>query len=123
MNAHVDPHPYLKKLDRVLDRMGGLYTAADILERVNLGSMQMFAEGDTIAVTQISIYPRQRVLDVIAIVGNVEDARVLHDRITEFAERVGVSVIQAYGRKGWFGDSKRRGWKVKASSFVYQKDM
>lgn len=122
MNQHV-PHPYLAKLDRVLDRMGGLYTAKDILDRVELGSMQMFSENDSIAITQISVYPQRRVLDIIAVVGGIGDLRVLHDRILEFASHVGVGVIQAYGRRGWLADAEKRGWKVKARSFVYRRDM
>lgn len=122
MNAHV-PHPYTDKLNRVLDRMGGLYTARDILDRVEIGSMQMFAKNDSIAVTQISVYPQRRVLDIIAVVGDVADLRALHDEILKFAKDVGVGVIQAYGRKGWLADAEMRGWKVKARSFVYRRDM
>jgi hypothetical protein len=122
MNAHVE-HPYVAKLNRVLARMGGIYTAADILEKVGLGTMQMFAEGDSIAITQISVYPQKRVLDIIAVVGSIKDLRILHDRILTFAAEVGVDVIQAYGRGGWMADALKRGWTVKARSFVYHRGL
>jgi hypothetical protein len=122
MTAHV-PHPYVKKLDRILDRMGGLYLASDIINLVQEGRMQMFAEGDSIAVTQISLYPRAKVLEILAVVGDLDELRVLHDRLLIFAAEIGASVIQAFGRKGWLPDAERRGWKIKARSFVYQRDM
>jgi hypothetical protein len=121
MTAHV-PHPYVKKLDRILDRMGGLYLASDILRLVHEGRMQMFAEGDSIAVTQISLYPRAKVLEILAVVGDINELRILHDKLLIFAAEIGASVIQAFGRKGWLPDAERRGWKIKARSFVYQRD-
>jgi hypothetical protein len=115
--------PYHKKLARVLDRMGALYTTQDILNAIAEGKMQSFVEGDSWAITQIGLYPRAKVLEIVAVVGDLEDLRVLHDRLFAFAAEMGVSVIQAHGRKGWLMDAEKRGWKVKARSFVYQKDM
>lgn len=122
MTAHV-PHPYIKRLERVLDRMGGLYLASDILRLVKEGRMQMFCEGESIAVTQIANFPRGKALEIIAVVGDIGELRVLHDRLLVFAAEIGAGVIQAFGRKGWFPDAERRGWRVKARSFVYQRDM
>ena len=122
MNIQV-PHPYVKKLGRVLERMGGLYLIQDIISAVEAGKMQMFMEGDSIAVTQISLYPRAKVLEVLIVVGSLEKLRVLHDRLLIFAAEIGASVIQAYGRKGWLPDAERRGWKVKARNYVFQRDM
>lgn len=117
------PHPYVKKLERVLDRMGSLYTTQDILSEVRAGRMQMFAERDSIAVTKIVNFPRAKVVEIMAVVGNLDDLRQLHDRILIFAAEIGASVIQAYGRKGWLEDAYRRGWRVKARSFLYQREL
>jgi hypothetical protein len=122
MNA-LAPHPYVKKLDRVLDRMGGLYRTSDILALVRDGKLQMFAEGDSIAITRIGIFPRGKVLEILAVVGDINELRVLHDRLLIFAAEVGATVIQAFGRKGWMADARRRGWKIKARSFVYQREV
>ena len=122
MNAHV-AHPYRRKLARVLERMGSLYTLNDILAEIDAGKMQSFVEGDSWALTRIAQYPRAKVVEVLAVVGRLDEARVLHDRILVFAAEVGASVIQAYGRKGWLPDAGRRGWKVKTINYVYVKDM
>lgn len=120
MNTHT-PHPYLKKLDRILDRMGGLYTAKDIIDQINLGRMQSFLQGDSWVITRIMDHPRGRSLEIFAVVGNVDDLRILHDRIVMYGFEIGAKVITAYGRKGWLPDARRRGWTVKARSFVYQR--
>lgn len=117
------PHPYERKLQKVLEAMGSLYTIQDILTALHAGKMQMLAENDSIAVTQICCFPRAKVLEILAVVGDLEDLRILHDRVLNFAEKIGAGVIQAYGRRGWFADAKQRGWKVKARSFVYQREM
>lgn len=115
-------HPYHRKLERVLDRMGGFYTLNDILTEIAEGKMQSFVEGNSWVITRIVIYPRAKSLEVFAALGDIEELRVLHDRILDFAAEVGAGVIQAYGRKGWIPDARRRGWRVKARSFVYQKE-
>ena len=117
------PHPFERKLRRLLDRMGGLYAPRDIVEACHRGAMQMHAEGDSIVITKIGDFPRARVLEVIGAVGDIDQLRVLHDRIVAFADKENCSVIQAFGRKGWISDAKSRGWKVKARAFVYHKEL
>jgi hypothetical protein len=122
LTAHV-PHPYLAKLARVLARMGGLYTVDDILEAIYARRMQSFVEGESVAITRVALYPRAKVVEVLAVVGNLDEARVLHDRVLEFAAREGASIILAYGRVGWANDARGRGWKVKAKNYVFQRDI
>jgi hypothetical protein len=122
VNIHA-PHPSYVKLKRVLARAGNLYTVNDILSELNANTMQSFVEGESLALTRIAIYPRAKVVEVLAVVGNLDEARVLHDRILIFAAEVGARVIQAYGRYGWLHDAQRRGWKVIAENYVYQRDV
>jgi hypothetical protein len=116
-------HPYLRKMERVLDRMGGLYTVRDIIEALERNEMQSFVEGESVALTRIALYPRAKVVEVLGVVGKLDEARVLHDRVLIFASEVGAKTIQAYGRMGWFPDAARRGWTVKAKNYVYQRDI
>jgi hypothetical protein len=116
-------HPYHRKLARVLDRMGGYYTVQDILTAIAAGKMQSFVEGDSWVITQIGIYPRAKVLEIVAAVGDLEEVRAIHPRLLDFAADVGAGVIQAYGRKGWLKSALERGWKVKARSFVFQREL
>jgi hypothetical protein len=116
-------HPYHKRLERVLERMGGLYTLNDLLTEIAAGKIQSFVEGDSWAITRIALYPRAKVLEIFLAVGSLDDLRKLHDRVLTFAAEIGAGVVQAYGRRGWFPDAERRGWKVKTINYVYQKDM
>jgi hypothetical protein len=114
-------HPFHAHLARVLDRMGGLYSVNDILGAIARNEMQSFVEGDSWIVTRVAKFPRRRALEVIVALGSLDELRALHDRILAFAKSEDVSVILAYGRKGWLADASARGWAVKARSFVYQR--
>ena len=110
-----------KKLEKLLARMGGLYTVGDILERIGSGRMQSFTHGESWVVTQIGVFPQKRVLEIIAAVGDIDELRILHDKVLNFALEMEIPVIQAYGRLGWVPDALGRGWKVKADSVVLQR--
>jgi hypothetical protein len=114
---------YHRKLARVLDRMGGTHTLNDILTRIADGRMQSHVVNNSWAITQVVDFPRAKALEVFAAVGDLDDLRILHDKILDFADEINASVVRAYGRKGWLPDAAARGWKVKAKYYVYQKDM
>lgn len=114
---------YHRKLERALDYQGGLYALSDILESISDGTMQSWVEGNSWAVTQISVYPRRRLLEIVAAVGDLHDCRILHGRILKFANEVKVDLVAAYGRKGWARDADRHGWRLKTESYLYHKEM
>jgi hypothetical protein len=116
-------HPYHRHLARALERMGGVYTVSDILAAIAEGRMQSFADGDSWAITQVVAYPRARMLDVLMAIGDLESCRRLHDRIIQYAKDNDISLIQAYGRRGWVRDAAARGWKVKTTSYLYQREL
>ena len=121
--ADMTVHPYHRKLARVLDRMGGLYVLNDILTEIAQGRMQSFVEDESWALTRVAQYPRAKVVEVLAVVGRLDKARVLHDRILVFAAEIGAGIVMAYGRSGWMPDAEKRGWKIKTKNYVYQKEM
>ena len=114
---------YHRKLQRALDYQGGLYALPDILERISDGRMQSWVQGNSWAVTQISVYPRRRLLEIVAAVGDLRDCRILHGKILAFANAMNVDLVAAYGRRGWARDADRQGWKIKTESYLYHKDL
>jgi hypothetical protein len=118
-----DAATYHRKLDRVLDRMGGVYTLRDILERLEDGRMQSFARGNSLLVTQVSCYPRARALDWIAAVGDLSDWRPIHDEAIAFADKHDISLIRAYGRRGWAPFIRDHGWRTLTTNQVYVKEL
>ena len=114
---------YERKLARVLDRMGALYTLGDILERLNDGRMQSFSRGNSMLVTQVNVYPRCLTLDFLAAVGDLKDWRAIHDEAIAFAERHDISLIRAYGRRGWMPFIRDHGWRSLTTNQVYVKEL
>ena len=118
-----DARAYHKKLDRVLDRMGGVYHLSDILERLGDGRMQSFAFRNSMLITQIAVYPRGKALDWIAAVGDLDDWRAIHDEAVAFAERHDISLIRAHGRRGWAPFIRDHGWRTLTTSQLYVKEL
>jgi hypothetical protein len=114
---------YEQKLARVLDAMGGLFTLNDILERVHDGRMQSFAVNNTVAFTEIQVFPRARKLHVVALVGDLADGEAMHAKILDYASSINAGLVSAYGRRGWLDLAREHGWRLIAKGNLYQKSM
>ena len=115
--------PYHVKFAKALARQGDLYTLQDILERLADGRMQSFAEDNSWMITQISNFPRRRVLEVIGLVGDLKDYRALDEKLVGFAGEMNVDLVSAYGRRGWKPFGTALGWKIKASNYLFTKEL
>ena len=117
--------PYHRKLARVLDRIGGLYTLNDILTLIAEGKMQSHVVNNSWAITQVQDFPRARQLLLVAMVGDLADLDALHAKIVSYADEVNAGLIATYGRLGWLreGSYARFGWRLKAKSQLYQREM
>ena len=116
---------YEQKLARVLDRMGGVYLVSDILSAIAEGKMQSFVVNNSWAITQVQDLPRARQLMLIAMVGDHADLDPLHDKILAYANEINAGLLATHGRLGWLreGSFKRLGWRLKAKSHLYQREM
>jgi hypothetical protein len=116
---------YHRKLGRVLERMGGLYTLNDILTAIAEGKMQSFVVNNSWAITKIADFPRARQLELIAYVGDLADVDALHAKILAYADEVNAGLLSTYGRRGWLreGSFERLGWRLKAQGHLYQREM
>lgn len=115
--------PYLRKVERVLNRMGGAYLLGDILKAIDEGKMQSFAHRNSWCVTQLSDFPRARKLNVVLIVGDLEDRDAIMAKLVEYAAQQNASLISGLGRLGWWPGIRELGWRVRAKSFLYEKEM
>ena len=124
MNAPVDQGAvYRAKLARALERAGGLYELSDILERIADGRMQAHVSRETMAVTEISVYPRRRVLTIILLAGDLADGEDLHRQVLAFARRVEVDAIVTQGRDGWAQLAKDHGWDIVSKNIIFRKEV
>ena len=122
---HRDAASYHRKLSRLLDRMGGTHLLSDILTAIAEGRMQSFVEGNSWAITQVQDFPRARQLQLLAYVGDLTDVDALHAKILAYADEVNAGLLSTYGRRGWLreGSFERLGWRLKAKSHLYQREM
>ena len=95
----------------------GTYTAEDIYQFVKQKSMQLWVvyknSGICCAViTEITIYPRQKRLNILFL-GGVGLDKWLHkiDEIMRWGREMGCSCVQVYGRDGWVKALKNYGFK------------
>ena len=115
---------YLRKLERLLDRMGGIYLVSDILTAIAEGRMQSFAEGNSAGpFAQVVDFPRARMLEILIALGDIDECRILHDRILQYARDNDIVLLQAYGRRGWLDHPLTSGWKIRTKSFLYQREL
>jgi hypothetical protein len=114
---------YHRKLARVLDRMGGLYTLNDILTAIAEGRMQSFAVNNSWAVTQVNDYPRARALQFVAMVGDLADRDELQAKVLDYARDVNAGLVSAHGRLGWIPHARELGWRLKTKNYIYHKEM
>lgn len=111
------PRDYIKDLEKLLKRQGGLYTYADVINYIYEGKFQSFCAGDTWLVTQVHKFPRKTVLDVVFVVGDGKDIEALEEKLTEFAKEIGADMMTATARLGWT-KTKHPGWKITTVNYM-----
>jgi hypothetical protein len=114
---------YPQKMARVLDAMGGLYLVDDLLTAIHAGQMQSFVVNNSWMITAVQDYPRARKLQVIALAGDISDRDQLEEQLLGYASSVNASLVGAHGRLGWAPHARELGWRLKAKSYLYQRDM
>ena len=114
---------YRAKLAKALARAGDLYALDDLLERIADGRMQAHVSRETIAVTEISVYPKARTLTMILLVGDLDDGEDLHRQVLDFARKMECDAVVAQGRHGWARLAKSHGWKTVSTNMVFRKEV
>jgi hypothetical protein len=103
--------------------MGGVFIPQDILTAIAEGKMQSFVEGNSWAITQTAVFPRAKMLEILVVVGDLDECRILHDRVLQYARDNDIGLVRAYGRRGWVKDAESHGWRVKTISYLYQRNL
>ena len=79
--------------------------------------MQLWRDGDTIAVTTIIRYPRKTTCLIVLAGGSLETLRRCLPLVEEWARHQGCQAMEVTGRKGWlrelkdYSQSQVRLWK------------
>lgn len=110
-------HPLQLRVEKMLKRYGGFYNFQDILKCIADGAMQSFVLGDSWAVTQVLTFPRKTVLNVVFVVGTLEELELLSADLEFWAKERGIEYGMANGRSGWTRKAFP-GWKLTSATFV-----
>jgi len=110
----------LKKMERALKHGGELYTLNDIEDAIRTGKMQSHVKGNTWIITEVHDFPRKRVVNILFVVGELEEAMAAELEIEEWAKSIGADGLTAIGREGWW-KFHTLGWKELGT--YYSKDL
>lgn len=104
-------HDYRKQIDAALAYSGNTYLFEDVVEAVADGRMQMWANGETVAITEVLCYPRKKVLHVFIGSGKRKELFEMLDSAWQWGQEIGCSSMTLAGRKGWMKLMGKFGFK------------
>ena len=96
------------QLELALKQGGNVDGFTDLWQNIARGSMQLFAAGRSVVVTQIQEYPRARVLQLCYAAGALTDMEPWIDEVFAWAKRKGCTKVVMTGRWGWERSFLRR---------------
>jgi len=109
-----------KLMDKALAAGNNLFSLDDIQECLRDGRMQGHVEGDTWAITQIHDWPNRKSVNILYVVGSIEESINLQAKIEKWAKEIGANLLTAVGREGWW-ERRTPGWKK--MGILYSKDI
>jgi hypothetical protein len=98
-------------IESALEYGGGTHYYEDIVESIVSGKMQLWPAKDSCLVTEITVYPRKKVLHVFLGGGDLEEIIDMHESVVQWAIEQGCESLTMTGRKGWGKPLKNSGWK------------
>jgi len=110
----------MRKMARALRQCNNLFDLTDISNNLRSGNMQGHVVNDTWAITQVHDWPKRRSINVVVVVGNLEDSVALEAKIEEWAKGLGANLLTGIGRPGWW-EYRTPGWRK--MGIHYSKDI
>ncbi len=99
---------------RILDAIeqaGGMYTIESIEADILAGRKQLWVGDKALVVTEVSTYPKARVMWVLLAAGDLEGVMALQEQGAAWGRSVGCMRMVMDGRKGWAKVLPRYGWE------------
>ena len=98
-------------IESALEYGGGTHLFSDIVTSIVEGKMHLWPAKDSCLVTEITVFPRKKVLHVFLGGGNLEEIISMHDSVIQWAKDQGCESLTMTGRHGWSKALKKNGWK------------
>ena len=98
-------------IESALAYSGGTHEYRDIVDGVLEGRMQLWAGDSGCAVTEISVYPKKKVLHVFLAAGDMDQIIDFQDSAIQFAKMNGCDSMTIAGRSGWKRVLDKHDWR------------
>ena len=98
-------------IEAALEYSGGTHLYEDVVTAVVEGKMQLWPAEKSCWVTEITVYPRKKVLHVFLAGGDLDEIMGMHESVVQWAKNQGCEGMTLTGRKGWVKALKDNGWK------------
>lgn len=109
----------LNRLRKALEMDGGTHNLDDILGEIAAGNMQSFVgPNGSWVITQVLDFPRQRVLEILWVVGHILDFDYIYPELEKFAKDRGCTLMRGLGRDGWDASLAKLGWRTGQKIFI-----
>ena len=98
-------------IESALAYSGGTHDFFDIVRGVMSGHMQLWSGEHGCAVTEITVYPKRKILHVFLAGGKMDQILDFEESAEQFAKMNDCTAMTLAGRKGWSRVHRDRGWK------------
>jgi hypothetical protein len=115
----VDEQEMRDRFEKALALAGDVHSFQDILDDLKSGAKQAFWSDRAFVVTEIGVFPRKKILNLVYLAGEMDDVLALQPQIEAFGKEHGCSFMTAVGRPGWLRVLPQRGWRHTASVFMW----
>jgi len=86
---------------KALEVEGNVHSLSDILEKVRVGKLQLWYDDNSVLLTEVIIYPNERILNFYLAGGDLDELKAMHDDILKEAGQMGIRRARITGRRGW----------------------
>jgi hypothetical protein len=102
---------YRDMIDSALAYSGGTHTFEDVQELVATGKAQLWPAERGVAVTEIIVYPRKRVLHIFLAAGEMDQLLDMIESAAQWGRTQGCTSLTMSGRMGWQRVLDKQGFK------------
>lgn len=102
---------YREMIDSALAYSGGTHTFEDVVDLVASGRAQLWPAERGVAVTEIIVYPRKRVLHIFLAAGEMDQLLDMIESAEQWGRTQGCTSLTMSGRMGWQRVLNKQGFK------------
>ncbi len=103
-------------LNPSIEKTNGTHTEEDVFCMCATGQLKLWKFERSAAITEFTIYPRMKVLNLFLVGGDLEELKEKETTMIAYAKENGCTRITGGGRAGWARTPHPDGWKFNCTS-------